>query len=70
MGLVPELRIFVLDVGKDLIQITRMERVDVILSLRGVRVILGVDDSLDFTAWKKAISSAFFIAPSDGLESA
>ena len=38
------LRIFVLDVGKDLIQITRMERVDVILSLRGVRVILGVDD--------------------------
>ena len=29
-GLVPELRIFVLDVGKDLIQITGMERVDIV----------------------------------------
>lgn len=44
VGLVPELRILVLDVGKDLIQIAGMERVDVVLSLRGVRVILGVDD--------------------------
>lgn len=30
MGLVPELRILVLDVGKDLIQITGMERVDIV----------------------------------------
>lgn len=44
VGLVPELRILVLDVGKDLIQIAGVERVDVVLSLRGVRVILGVDD--------------------------
>ena len=29
-GLVPELRILVLDVGKDLIQITGMERVDIV----------------------------------------
>ena len=44
MGLVPELRILVLDVGKDLIQITGMERVDIVLSLRGMCVLLGVDD--------------------------
>ena len=44
VGLVPELRIFVLDVGKDLIQIAGMERVDIVLSLCGMRVILGVDD--------------------------
>ena len=30
MGLIPELRIFVLDIGKDLIQITGMERVDIV----------------------------------------
>ena len=30
MGLVSELRILVLDVGKDLIQITGMERVDIV----------------------------------------
>ena len=30
MGLVPELRILVLDVDKDLMQITRMERVDIV----------------------------------------
>ena len=44
VGLVPELRILVLDVGKDLIQIAGMERVDVVLSLRGMRVILSVND--------------------------
>ena len=30
VGLVPELRILVLDIGKDLIQITGMERVDIV----------------------------------------
>ena len=44
VGLVPELCILVLDVGKDLIQIAGMKRVDVVLSLSGMRVILGVDD--------------------------
>lgn len=44
VGLIPELRILVLDVGKDLIQIAGMERVDVVLSLRGMRVILSVND--------------------------
>lgn len=44
VGLAPELRILVLDVGKDLIQIAGMERVDIVRSLRGMRVILGVND--------------------------
>ena len=44
VGLIPELRILVLDVGKDLLQIAGMERVYVVLSLRGMRVILSVND--------------------------
>ena len=42
--LIPELHILILDVSKNLIQISGMERMDVVLSLRGMRIILGVND--------------------------
>ena len=44
VGPVPEFRIFVLDICENLIQIAGMERVDIILSLRGMRVVLGVNN--------------------------
>lgn len=42
--LVAELRILVFDVGENLIQITGVKRVDIVLSLCGMRVILCIDD--------------------------
>ena len=39
-----KLRILILDIGENLVQIAGMKRVDIVLSLRGMRLILGIDD--------------------------
>ena len=44
MRFVAELRLFVLHIGENLIQITGMQGMHIILSLRGMCLVLGIND--------------------------
>ena len=44
MRLIPKLGILLLDIGKDLVQIAGVQRVNIILYLRRVRIVLGIYD--------------------------
>ena len=44
MRFVAELRLFVLHIGENLIQITGMQGMHIILSLRGMCIVLGIND--------------------------
>ena len=49
-GLVSKLHILVLDISENLVQVTRVKRVDIVLGLRRVRVVFGVDNQNPVTS--------------------